>query len=297
MKMKNYFSYSPYLVIILAIGIWFLLKLFYPLYKVDSFIQALVFGAIFGTLIHQFIVYNTERADKIFFELMGWHRDFKNNLEGKVNVALPFNERSRFVKFQGISLLSNIGNRLTYSIECNNRYGIILNNMNHFLREEYNDHSSSLQELLLIDIRRMYESEIHNHYDIYLSGYFRSLYNTVLAIEKKSITSKRSYSDIIQSYLTQAELHILMYNGLTEYGTKFRKLIEDYTLLENIRIKIIVNNAQQNPLPINQSVALKWLLFKTYYPKNFKKFCQKEWNDCNELDQNLANITNGITEL
>lgn len=299
--MNAFIHILPIIIVSMTLLTWFILNLFFQTEIVDSLFQSLVFGAIFGTLLHQYIVYNTDRTDKIFLDLMGWHVDHKKSIEGVVNINYPDTTDDNIVDSRGITFILNVSTKIENTIEINADTTRVLNNISHVLRTQHNDHESHLKSLLLNYIRNEYSNKIHKYHDTHLSSYFRSLYNCIKLIEQKNITSNRSYTDIIQSSLSQSEMHLLMYHGLTEYGEKFHKMIEDYLLIGDIRINLPPTNKsiQTDPLPKNQSVAFKWLLLKVYYPNNYSKFCGKSWNRPDNLDKYLEHFAHkeSINEL
>lgn len=99
-------------------------------------------------------------------------------------------------------------------------------------------------------LRELFQKS-NNNYQLYtesnvigkLDHYFRQLYRIFRMIEdKEELTSdeKYHYGCIVRSTLSQYELILLFYNGLSQNGCeKFKPLIEDYTLLNNIRIDLL----------------------------------------------------------
>lgn len=79
-----------------------------------------------------------------------------------------------------------------------------------------------------------------------LGHYYRNLYRIFKIIDKadfdddkdKNFKIKYEYASIVRSQLSDYEIYFLFFNGLSKYGnTKFKKLIEKYTLLKIIPIK------------------------------------------------------------
>lgn len=69
-----------------------------------------------------------------------------------------------------------------------------------------------------------------------LGHYYRFMYNTINYIDcsDQSEERKHKYTKIFQSQLSDHELALLFYNGASEYGLKFKVLIEKYHLLSNL---------------------------------------------------------------
>lgn len=79
----------------------------------------------------------------------------------------------------------------------------------------------------------------------FLDHYFRHLYRIFKYIDDaddKLINSKKKYeyASIVRATLSQYELIMLFYNGF--YHQKFKKLIEKYTLLNNMRTGLLASN-------------------------------------------------------
>lgn len=87
--------------------------------------------------------------------------------------------------------------------------------------------------------------KINEIYDINYSGrkaelghYFRHLYHIFKYTHESKLTNKKKYIDIIQAQMSNDELYIAFYNGLSEYGReKFFPLLNEYQFFENIGSK------------------------------------------------------------
>jgi hypothetical protein len=87
----------------------------------------------------------------------------------------------------------------------------------------------------VLDGARAVYAEEFNRYESDLGHYFRNLYRIFKFIDESNIEDKRAYTGIVRAQLSSDELALLFFNGLGEYGEKFRILIEKYCLLENLR--------------------------------------------------------------
>ena len=68
------------------------------------------------------------------------------------------------------------------------------------------------------------------------ANYFRTIYRIFRFISNSNITEKEKmdYAKIVRAQLSESELFFLYYNSFTEYGTKFRKLINDFDILKHL---------------------------------------------------------------
>lgn len=85
------------------------------------------------------------------------------------------------------------------------------------------------------DIASSIYDEIYDKYGNQLGHYFRALYHIISYVDDSDIGNKKMYIDIIQSQLSNSELYILFYNGISRYGKKrMYPLLEKYGILENV---------------------------------------------------------------
>ncbi|ENY82804.1 putative phage abortive infection protein [Sphingopyxis sp. MC1] len=72
-----------------------------------------------------------------------------------------------------------------------------------------------------------------------LGHYFRYLYNVIRFVKESGVGSAR-YLRLIRAQLSDQELLLLFYNCLTPQGEKFRELVEEFSLLDNLpRIRLL----------------------------------------------------------
>lgn len=77
--------------------------------------------------------------------------------------------------------------------------------------------------------------QVYNIYGSQLGHYFRNLYHLLSYVEHSAIEDKKQYIDLVQAQLSNAELFVLFYNGISRYGKKrLYPILEDYGLLENV---------------------------------------------------------------
>lgn len=66
--------------------------------------------------------------------------------------------------------------------------------------------------------------------------YFRTIYRIFRFIEnsKFDIKDKQQYAKIVRAQLSESECFFLHYNAFTEYGSKFRELINEYNIVKHL---------------------------------------------------------------
>lgn len=71
-----------------------------------------------------------------------------------------------------------------------------------------------------------------------VAHYFRTIYRIFSFINVSNLSSKEkmNYAKIIRAQLSESELFFLYYNSLSEYGTKFRRLINTFNILKHLPI-------------------------------------------------------------
>jgi hypothetical protein len=68
-----------------------------------------------------------------------------------------------------------------------------------------------------------------------LEQYFRNLYHIVNFVDMANISNKKDYINILRAQLSTEETLLLFFNCLSRFGnTKFKPLVEKYSLLKNI---------------------------------------------------------------
>ena len=79
--------------------------------------------------------------------------------------------------------------------------------------------------------------EFFAEYQSSIGHYFRNLYNVVKFVHEhdfpKKFEKKKAYTNLIRAQLSSNELVLLFYNCLSNRGSKFKTLVEEYSLLED----------------------------------------------------------------
>lgn len=77
--------------------------------------------------------------------------------------------------------------------------------------------------------------EVYRIYGGQLEHYFRNLYHIISYVDESEVPDKQKYIKILQGQLSNAELFILFYDGISVYGKKkMYPLLEKYKILENV---------------------------------------------------------------
>jgi len=79
-------------------------------------------------------------------------------------------------------------------------------------------------------------NRIYKQKEAELGHYFRHLYHILKYVHESEIPFKKKYIDIIQAQMSDNELYVAFYNGISEYGKKrFLPMLDSYQFFENIR--------------------------------------------------------------
>jgi hypothetical protein len=82
--------------------------------------------------------------------------------------------------------------------------------------------------------RRTGEQFLHRHANVGI--YFRNLYRIVKFVHENEVGDKFSLTGLLRAQLSDDELLLIFYNGLSEHGKKFKPLMERYALLEHLNV-------------------------------------------------------------
>lgn len=89
--------------------------------------------------------------------------------------------------------------------------------------------SLNYKDGLVSGYAKFYEKHAHE-----LGHYFRNFYRILKFIEESDVPRKSEYSGIIRAQLSNPELALLFYNGITVRGDRLKPLAEKYALFENL---------------------------------------------------------------
>ena len=84
--------------------------------------------------------------------------------------------------------------------------------------------------------------------------YFMLLYNLIKFVERtEGVNNKKTYTNIVRAQLTDDELFVLFFNGLSQYGRQhFKPLIEKYSMLKHL-------DTNQEIIALSRSAETKYL--------------------------------------
>lgn len=83
---------------------------------------------------------------------------------------------------------------------------------------------------------------IFKKYRTDIDHYFRNLYHMIKFISESDIEGKKQYTNFVRAQLSSAELALLFYNCISlDEASKFKPLIEEYSLLKNVDKSLIFN--------------------------------------------------------
>lgn len=109
--------------------------------------------------------------------------------------------------------------------------------------EEFEDGYFEENESRLSYFKKAYSSHYSDHIDNQFGNYFRNLYRLIKIIdqydfkaanEEQDFKTKYFYTSIVRAQFSDYELKWLFLNGLSDLGSKFKPLMEKYSLLKNI---------------------------------------------------------------
>lgn len=115
----------------------------------------------------------------------------------------------------------------------------------HFLasyKNEYDNFAHESDEK--IKIRKAHDG-FWKHFQQDLAHYYRFFYNLVRFIDESDL-DKIKYIRILRAQISDYELIILFYNGLTDKAEKFKGYIEKYSFFDNIPMEHIINKNHVN---------------------------------------------------
>lgn len=234
-----------------------------------------------------------QNFEQVFFNMLNLHRDNVNSFSltpSEINWELHFDdneiEKISLNEFDNLRLtkhkLDNIFNpyeeeklyknrsffkhsieRLIDLIYLSDKYGGINKKI-----EKTKFEATSKSESFYSYFPHIYNGLFHTLNE-HLGHYYRNLYRIIKMIddqkfsedEKEDYEAKYLYASIVRSQLSDHEIQWLFFNGLYDYGKLFKPLIEEYSLLKNLR-----NN--------NDETIIK---FKPYYKET--AFEEVKWID------------------
>ena len=133
--------------------------------------------------------------------------------------------------------------------------------LNRELKKSYNekkrDSQESIATLTSTEIKEEIKAVCEQFFDKcqpHVGHYFRYLYNTIKFVDEheffdnKSFIHKKLYTNLIRAQLSSTELGLLFYNCRTDRGSKFIRLVERYSLFEDMDFEQLLNEKHRSLL-------------------------------------------------
>ena len=215
----------------------------------DTFgaLNALFAGLAFAGVIYAILL--QQRELKLQREELELQRkeleDTRAEIKGQKETLQKQNFESSF--FQLLGMHSEIVNSMILKTPSDKPSG----------RECFRSLLISLQNTLEIAIDRnlpqtevfnaTYEEEFLSQFQPYVGHYFQHLYNIVKFVheheffDEKEFKEKKRYTNFIRAQLSSNELGLLFYHGLSDRGAKFKDLVEEYALFEDMPPKVLID--------------------------------------------------------
>jgi hypothetical protein len=175
-----------------------------------------------------------QRFDNTFFNMLGLQQEIVNNLYYKQQVKetvvedAPNPAHGRIAKEVLVNKI----------IQGRELFRFTFEEQDHYYKNETNNWTKVRGMKGYIHFAGA-ENYNNSYTPSYFDHYFRHLYTIIKFIDNSNFLSfdeKYKYTTIVRATLSRYELIWLYYNGLSDIGKqKFKKLIEEYSLLKNIR--------------------------------------------------------------
>lgn len=151
---------------------------------------------------------NQQNFDNTFFNLLKLHNEIVESLTAQISRGEPCQGRQSFVLF--VRIMNMDYENLQLGLTSREEQVTVNNFMS----------------------GAIYSTRLNSDH------YFRNLYRIVKFIHDKS-SDKPFYIGTLRAQLSPHELAAIFFNGLTDSGRKFKPLIEQYALLDNIKISLL----------------------------------------------------------
>lgn len=256
-------------ILLIVIVVYFLNFFTYPISKSSSdwgqfgaytggvagaFLTLLTVILLIKTLDSQNKNATINQFESSFFELFRLHKEITDRIVGEVHIVVRNTNVDEEGTYKGLQFFEKLSQKINLQYDAD--YMNILREGNAEAQDiEIEENEDIMQEEI-----DEYYNEIYRGRESELGHYFRSLYHLIKFVDQSKVNNKQRYIDLIQAYLTDAELHCTFYNGIAIYGRdKFKPLLDKYSFLENIKPKGNIFNRH----------------FETFYPKTYLKYNQK----------------------
>jgi hypothetical protein len=160
-----------------------------------------------------------QNFENSFFQLLGVHNQIVGSMETVHSSAGIIHGRRCFAAW--------------FRAFTNERWGMTMKNGEMNTPEE----TSPVRRYMLF----------YNEYQTVLGHYFRNLYHVIKFVKESDALknanpaieykNRRRYTSLVRATLSQFELALLFYNGLSPTAEKFKPLIEEFGLFENLDLQ------------------------------------------------------------
>ncbi|WP_233276698.1 putative phage abortive infection protein [Bacillus cereus] len=183
-----------------------------------------------------------QRFENTFFQMVNLHNNLTSKLRKNVSKSGGYLKPIIEIELQGKAVITEALSELKSIYKQKSWVG-----------------EKSIEETLKI-IRISYAS-LYKAYDNELGNYFRNLYHIIKFIDESDINEKQTYIRIIRAQLSTDELILLLYNGLSEYGsTEVLQLLNKYNFLHNIE--------NRKELMLSENDYEIYLNYETYFTEH-----------------------------
>jgi len=166
-----------------------------------------------------------EQFESTFFNLLSFHHQIVNSIDLK---------KSRLgITSNGLDVKRDI----VYGRDC---FVTFYSGFSNTYSKHDLDMPNQTQSDNLGIIKKAY-NEYYSKHQADLGHYFRNLYHLIKYIDKSNITNKQEYTSLVRAQLSSHEQLLLFYNCLSNLGTKFKLLVEKYSLFKNMSIDELIS--------------------------------------------------------
>ncbi|WP_300433990.1 putative phage abortive infection protein [Christiangramia sp.] len=178
-----------------------------------------------------------QQFESTFFNLVNLHHQIVNSIDLK-------STRNKYDLIERMRNRDHHGNKppnekileITTGRDCFVRFRNGLKYL-YFEKDEKRE-ANSINE---IDFVKKVYDEYYEKHQSDLGHYFRNLYHTFKFIKNSDIENKQMYASLVRAQLSNDELFMIFYNGLSDMGKKFKPLIEEFKILKTLNPKTLID--------------------------------------------------------
>lgn len=185
-----------------------------------------------------------------FFELFRLHKEITDRIIGEVHIVVRNSSVEEKDTYEGLQFFERLSKKINLHYDADHQN----------IAKEGLDNMAEVEKAVNEEGITNYYNDIYRGKESGLGHYFRSLYHLIKFVDDSKINNKQRYTDLVQAYLTDAELHCTFYNGISIYGRdRLKPLLDKYSFLENIKSKGIIFDRQ----------------FEEFYPNTYLNYSKK----------------------